>query len=93
MKNVLKVESLFHHCRDCLNKETEDDIFQAFDAIGIALVAMDEDAGAEMCLRRFNYLMQYVELVIQKSVSLVLGLLSASNPQQSILDTLEIQSH
>lgn len=54
--NVLKVQSLLHHCSDHLNKEKDDDTFQAFAVIGIALVAMGEDVGAEMSLRQFNHL-------------------------------------
>ena len=38
-------------------KETHvDDTFQAFSVIAIALIAMGEDVGAEMCLRQFNHL-------------------------------------
>lgn len=34
----------------------QDDTFQAFAVLGIALVAMGEDIGAEMSLRQFNHL-------------------------------------
>lgn len=34
----------------------KDDTYQAFAVIGIALVAMGEDVGAEMSLRQFNHL-------------------------------------
>jgi 26S proteasome regulatory subunit N1 len=68
--NVLKVQAMLHHCDehiDMSKKETEegkgdvkeepkDDTFQAFAVIGIALVAMGEDVGAEMSLRQFNHL-------------------------------------
>lgn len=43
------------------NKEEEkevDDTYQAFAVIGIALVAMGEDVGAEMSLRQFNHLVR-----------------------------------
>lgn len=33
-----------------------DDTFQAFAVLGIALLAMGEDIGAEMSLRQFNHL-------------------------------------
>jgi len=36
----------------------QDDTFQAFAVIGIALVAMGEDVGAEMSLRQFNHLVR-----------------------------------
>ncbi|KAI0826430.1 armadillo-type protein [Irpex lacteus] len=76
-------------------KETpvKDDTFQALAVIGIALVSMGEDIGSEMALRQFNHLMQYGEPIIRKAVPLALGLISASNPQLPILDTLSKYSH
>ncbi|KAI0088858.1 armadillo-type protein [Irpex rosettiformis] len=71
----------------------KDDTFQALAVIGIALVAMGEDIGSEMALRQFNHLMQYGEPTIRKAVPLALGLVSASNPQLPILDTLSKYSH
>ncbi|KAI0293986.1 26S proteasome regulatory complex non-ATPase subcomplex Rpn1 subunit [Russula brevipes] len=71
----------------------QNDTFQAFAVLGIALVAMGEDIGAEMSLRQFNHLMHYGDPVIRKSVPLALGLVSASNPQLSILDILSKYSH
>ncbi|KAI0312775.1 26S proteasome regulatory complex non-ATPase subcomplex Rpn1 subunit [Amylostereum chailletii] len=74
-------------------KEKKDDTFQAFAVLGIALVAMGEDIGSQMSLRQFNHLMHYGEPVIRRTVPLALGLVSASNPQLSILDTLSKYSH
>ncbi|KAF4563925.1 proteasome regulatory particle base subunit [Pleurotus pulmonarius] len=71
----------------------QDDTFQAFAVIAIAMIAMGEDIGAEMSLRQFNHLMHYGEPVIRKSVPLAIGLVSASNPQLPILDTLSKYSH
>jgi 26S proteasome regulatory subunit N1 len=34
----------------------QDDTFQTFAVIGVALLAMGEDIGAEMSLRQFNHL-------------------------------------
>ncbi|KAG8746262.1 proteasome regulatory particle base subunit [Ceratobasidium sp. 414] len=88
--NVLKVQRMLHECND----HTEgDDTFQAFAVIGIALVAMGEDVGAEMSLRQFQHLMHYGSPTIRKAVPLALGLISASNPQLGILDTLSKYSH
>jgi 26S proteasome regulatory subunit N1 len=56
--NVLKVQSMLHYCNDHIDKEKEDDTFQAFAVLGIALVAMGEDVGAEMSLRQFNHLVR-----------------------------------
>lgn len=51
--NVLKVQRMLHECNDHVEG---DDTFQAFAVIGIALVAMGEDVGAEMSLRQFQHL-------------------------------------
>ena len=66
---------------------------QAAAVVGIALIAMGEDVGAEMALRQFQHLMTYGDPIIRKCVPLALGLISASNPQLSILDTLSKYSH
>ncbi|KAG7091885.1 hypothetical protein E1B28_008286 [Marasmius oreades] len=80
------------------NKEKEepkkqDDTFQAFAVIAVALISMGEDIGSQMSLRQFNHLMHYGEPVIRKAVPLAIGLVSASNPQLPILDTLSKYSH
>ena len=68
--DVLKVQKLLHHCEDHYEKkesekESDDDkkdekevndTFQGFAVIGIALISMGEDIGAEMSLRQFNHL-------------------------------------
>jgi 26S proteasome regulatory subunit N1 len=42
----------------------QDDTFQAFAVLGIALVAMGEDIGAEMSLRQFNHLVRTILLPV-----------------------------
>ncbi|GHJ86083.1 hypothetical protein NliqN6_2485 [Naganishia liquefaciens] len=74
-------------------KVEQDMTYQAFAVIGIALIAMGEEVGAAMCLRQFNHLMAYGDPVVRKAVPLALGLISASNPQLSILETLSRYSH
>ncbi|KZO98487.1 26S proteasome regulatory complex non-ATPase subcomplex Rpn1 subunit [Calocera viscosa TUFC12733] len=74
-------------------KKDDDDTFQAFAVLGIGLVAMGEDVGAEMSLRTFNHLMHYGEPIIRRAVPLALGLLSTSNPQLPLLDILSKYSH
>lgn len=66
---------------------------QAMAVIGIALVAMGEDVGSEMALRQFQHLMTFGDPVIRRAVPLALALISASNPQLTILDTLSKYSH
>jgi 26S proteasome regulatory subunit N1 len=39
-------------------EKKQDDTFQAFAVLGISLVAMGEDIGAEMSLRQFNHLVR-----------------------------------
>eukprot|EP00128_Syssomonas_multiformis_P017422 Colp12_sorted_trinity150504_noHs@33728 len=94
--NVLKVQSLLHICSDHIEREGENaeyDGHQGAAVIGIALVAMGEEIGTEMALRSFNHLLQYGEPVIRRAVPLGLGLLCASNPKLSVLDTLSKLSH
>ncbi|ODO09668.1 hypothetical protein I350_01882 [Cryptococcus amylolentus CBS 6273] len=67
--------------------------YQAFATIGIALIAMGEEVGSDMALRQFQHLMTYGDPIIRKTVPLALGLISASNPQLPILDTLSKYSH
>ncbi|TFK41669.1 armadillo-type protein [Crucibulum laeve] len=107
--NVLKIQTMLHHCDEHIDtskkeeskdenkeetkEEPKDDTFQAFAVLAIALIAMGEDIGAEMSLRQFNHLMHYGEPIIRKTVPLAIGLVSASNPQLPILDTLSKYSH
>ncbi|KAJ9107463.1 hypothetical protein QFC21_000916 [Naganishia friedmannii] len=74
-------------------KVEQDMTYQAFAVIGIALIAMGEEVGAAMCLRQFNHLMAYGDPAVRKAVPLALGLISASNPQLTILETLSRYSH
>ncbi|KAG2132736.1 26S proteasome regulatory complex non-ATPase subcomplex Rpn1 subunit [Suillus bovinus] len=75
------------------DEKKPDDTFQSFAVLGIAMIAMGEDIGAEMSMRQFNHLMHYGDPIIRKSVPLALGLVSASNPQLPVLDTLSKYSH
>ena len=93
---VLKIQELLHICND--HKEESDDkkgdeLLQAYAVIGIALVAMGEDVGQEMVLRQFGHLMHYGEPNIRRAVPLAMGLLSPSNPQMKVYDTLSRYSH
>ncbi|GAB1598561.1 26S proteasome non-ATPase regulatory subunit 2-like [Argonauta hians] len=66
---------------------------QGFAVIGIALISMGEEIGAEMSFRAFGHLLRYGEPVIRRAVPLALALVSASNPKLQILDTLSKFSH
>ena len=94
---VLKLQSMLHICNehiDTAKEETKsDELFQAYAVIGLALVAMGEDVGQEMVLRQFGHLMHYGEPNIRKVVPLAMGLISPSNPQMKVYDTLSRYSH
>ncbi|XP_068149198.1 26S proteasome non-ATPase regulatory subunit 2 [Drosophila tropicalis] len=76
-------------------KEREKDLSatQSIAVLGIALIAMGEEIGAEMAYRSFGNLLRYCEPAIRRAVPLALGLISASNPKLNILDTLSKFSH
>ncbi|KAK6526770.1 proteasome regulatory particle base subunit [Arthrobotrys megalospora] len=101
--NVLKIQQMLHLCNEHIDKDNKDkdnkeskegdDIFQSYAVLAIALIAMGEDIGQEMVLRQFGHLMHYGEGVIRKAVPLAMGLLSTSNPQMRVYDTLSRYSH
>ncbi|KAF2863690.1 26S proteasome regulatory subunit rpn-1 [Piedraia hortae CBS 480.64] len=102
---VLKIQQLLHICNEHIedkDKEDEegekkdvsgDQLVQAYAVLGIGLVAMGEEIGQDMVLRHFAHLMHYGEANIRKAVPLAMGLISASNPQMKIYDTLSRYSH
>jgi len=79
---------------DAKKMEAESGIAQQMVAvIGIALIAMAEELGAEMALRSYGNLLRYGEPCIRRVVPLALAMLSASNPRIEIIDTLSKLSH
>ena len=68
-------------------------LHQAVAVLGISLIGMNEEIGAEMTLRTFGHLLHYGDPVIKRAVPLALGLISLSNPKLNILDTLSKFSH
>lgn len=93
---VLKLQELLHICNDHIEDTDDkkgDELLQAYAVIGLGLVAMGEDVGQEMVLRQFGHLMHYGEPNIRKAVPLAMGLLSPSNPQMKVYDTLSRYSH
>ncbi|XP_011314611.1 26S proteasome non-ATPase regulatory subunit 2 [Fopius arisanus] len=81
--------------KDDKDKQKEKDLSskQAIAVLGIALISMGEEIGAEMAYRTFGHLLRYCEPVIRRSVPLALGLISVSNPKPNIVDTLSKFSH
>lgn len=93
---VLKIQELLHICNEHIEDSDEkkgDELLQAYAVLGIALVAMGEDIGQEMVLRQFGHLMHYGEANIRRAVPLAMGLISPSNPQMKVYDTLSRYSH
>ena len=93
---VLKLQELLHICNDHIedgeNKEG-DELLQTYAVIGLSLISMGEEVGQEMVLRQFGHLMHYGESNIRKAVPLAMGLISPSNPQMKVYDTLSRYSH
>lgn len=78
------------------NKETASkdlSSMQAVAALAVAVVAMGEDTGSEMCTRIFGQLGRYGEPPVRRAVPLAIALLSISNPQMNIIDVLNKYSH
>ena len=93
---VLKLQELLHTCNDHIEEGDEnrgDELLQSYAVIGLALIAMGEDVGQDMVLRQFGHLMHYGEANIRKVVPLAMGLISPSNPQMKVYDTLSRYSH
>ena len=51
--------------------------------LGVAMVALAEELGADMAIRSLQHLLQYGEPSVRRAVPLALGLLSVSNPRVS----------
>lgn len=75
------------------NKFGKDDTYQAYAVLGVALLAMGEEIGQDLSLRHFGHLMHYGNPTIRRAVPLAMGLVSASNPQMKVYDTLSRYSH
>ena len=68
-------------------------LYYSIATFGLAIIANGEDIGSEMAFRTFGHLLRYGETSIRKAVPLALAMLSPSNPQLPILDTLSKFSH
>ena len=88
--NVLKIQEMLHQCAEHLEEDAE---HQMAAVIGIALITMGEQVGAEMALRSFEHLLHYCELPVKRAVPLALGVLNISSPDFSVIDQLSRMSH
>jgi len=94
--SVLKVQELLHTCNDHIEDKDEtkgEQLVQSYSVLGLSLISMGEEVGQDMILRQFGHLMHYGEPNIRKAVPLAMGLISTSNPQMKIYDTLSRYSH
>lgn len=73
--------------------DEEDDLYQGFSVLGLALICMGEEIGQEMSIRHFEHLMHYGKPIIKRAVPLAMGLVSASNAQINVFETLSRYSH
>ncbi|EMG46092.1 RPN1 26S proteasome regulatory subunit RPN1 [Candida maltosa Xu316] len=73
--------------------EDEEELYQGIAVLGLACIAMGEDIGQDMSLRHFGHLMHYGNSLIRRAVPLAMGLVSASNPQMKVFETLSRYSH
>ena len=76
---------------DAAKSSNED--FKMVAVMGIALIALGEDVGAEMSLRTFTLLLINGDVTIRRAIPLALALLSVSDPKLEIMDTLSRLSH
>ena len=93
---VLKLQELLHICNDIIEEKDEnkgDELVQSYAVLGLSLIAMGEEVGQDMILRQFGHLMHYGASNIRKAVPLAMGLISPSNPQMKVYDTLSRYSH
>ena len=93
---MLKLQELLHICNEHIEDKDEkkgEELVQSYAVLGLSLIAMGEDVGQEMVLRQFGHLMHYGEANIRKAVPLAMGLISPSNPQMKVYDTLSRYSH
>eukprot|EP01006_Ploeotia_vitrea_P006563 TRINITY_DN13838_c0_g1_i1.p1 TRINITY_DN13838_c0_g1~~TRINITY_DN13838_c0_g1_i1.p1 ORF type:complete len:889 (-),score=131.33 TRINITY_DN13838_c0_g1_i1:230-2896(-) len=86
------VREMMKECVEKIEKE-EDAFHQSIAVMGIGLVAMGEELGGDMCKRLFEHLLQYGDVVMRRAIPLALALVSMSNPQLIVTDTLGKLSH
>lgn len=78
---------------DSAEKHLYESQAQGLSVLGLAMISMGEDIGQEMVHRHFSHLMHYGESHIRRAVPLAMGLVSASNPEMKVFDTLSRYSH
>lgn len=94
--SVLEIQRLLNEIGEHIEEDEKDPqkgMHQEVAVLGIAMIAMGEEVSSAMAYRSLDHILQYGELNVRRAVSLALGLLSISNPQMSVIDTLSKLSH
>lgn len=73
------------------NEKVDDSLVYA--VLGIAMIALGEDIGKAMSLRHYGHILDYGNDNVRRAVPLGIGLLSTSNPQVNIIESLSRMSH
>jgi len=68
-------------------------VHQEIAVLGMAAIAMGEELGSQMVLRMLDHLLQYGEVNIRRVVPLAYSLVSISNPNLTVMDTLSKLTH
>ena len=74
-------------------KKAQSPLIQSYAILGLGLISLGEPVGEDMILRTFGHLMHYGAPNIRRAVPLAMGLVSPSNPQMKVYDTLSRYSH
>ncbi|KAK2746356.1 proteasome regulatory particle base subunit [Myotisia sp. PD_48] len=93
---VLKLQELLHICNEFIEDKDDnkgEELVQSYAVLGLSLISMGEEIGQDMVLRQFGHLMHYGAANIRRAVPLAMGLISPSNPQMKVYDTLSRYTH
>ena len=88
--NVLIIQRMLMVCAETPSDGSD---HQAVAVLGIAMSALGEDIGTEMCQRTFDHLLQYGCPKVRRVVPLAVALLFVSNPDYGVIDQLSRLSH
>lgn len=94
--SVIQIQRLLNELSEHIPEDEKDPhngIHQEVAVLGISMIAMGEEVSSSMAYRSLDHILQYGEINVRRAVPLALGLLSISNPQMSVIDTLSKLSH
>ena len=91
--DVLKTQELLHFIADPDGSKKDNMVRIPIAVIGLSILSIGDEIGSDMLTRTFGHMLRYCDVHAKRSVPLALGLLSVSNPQLNILETLAKFSH